>query len=579
MTVQPLKIVGLKSFSNAAVWNEHSDPKCELAFVEKTLIYGFNGSGKTTLSRVFSSIERTNIESSLPKTATFEVVLSDGQSVKSTNLSNPFEKNLLVFNQDFTQRNFKWDESSVEPIFFLSEEDIDKKKKHEEAATKHLDTTKALEGAKTAIVAAENALKEFKKVTARRVRDIVPQMTQSFDARRIETEYGDRNFTKDDQLSEEQIVRLQGVLSDEEPLAKKPALSDPSEYAAEHLPKILYSLSQSPGSVIADELSHHSSMLQWIKSGLDYHVEQQIEDCLLCGNKLTDDRKSYLSKSFDSTWDDFVSGLSSVSSTCGDLTNKLQALRDAIPSSNDIQLSERPIFSAAQKNLLSVISAWHSYMKDLDNALGHKVGNPSKIIAAPSFTGAKVINERIDELRDAVSVVNESIHRHNSLHDEFAQRQQEAFDGLRNHVLSEEKDGWKQVIDGEVKAKEYSTAAEHAKAAAEKAFKELDAEIRTHGKGADQLNSLLNSYLGHGGIQLESVDAGYKLIRADGQPAERLSEGERTALAFCHFLTQLKAEGRSVKQLVLVIDDPISSLDTSARTHAFSLMRRMSTPE
>ena len=86
------------------------------------------------------------------------------------------------------------------------------------------------------VLARENALKEFKTTTARRVRDIVPQMTQSFDARRIESAYADREFTDDDQLSGEEKVRLQGVLSDEEPLTKKPALDDPSKYATDHLP-------------------------------------------------------------------------------------------------------------------------------------------------------------------------------------------------------------------------------------------------------------------------------------------------------------------------------------------------------
>lgn len=47
------------------------------------------------------------------------------------------------------------------------------------------------------------------------------------------------------------------------------------------------------------------------------------------------------------------------------------------------------------------------------------------------------------------------------------------------------------------------------------------------------------------------------------------------AVSFCYFLTQLAAEGRKAENLILVIDDPISSLDTAARTYAYSLMTRM----
>jgi wobble nucleotide-excising tRNase len=50
------------------------------------------------------------------------------------------------------------------------------------------------------------------------------------------------------------------------------------------------------------------------------------------------------------------------------------------------------------------------------------------------------------------------------------------------------------------------------------------------------------------------------------------------ALSFCFFLTQFKAEGRDPKNLVVVIDDPVSSLDTGARTLAYSLMSRMTKP-
>ena len=46
-------------------------------------------------------------------------------------------------------------------------------------------------------------------------------------------------------------------------------------------------------------------------------------------------------------------------------------------------------------------------------------------------------------------------------------------------------------------------------------------------------------------------------------------------LAFCFFLTLFEAEGRIKGDLVVVIDDPISSLDTTTKTHAFSLMRKM----
>jgi wobble nucleotide-excising tRNase len=51
------------------------------------------------------------------------------------------------------------------------------------------------------------------------------------------------------------------------------------------------------------------------------------------------------------------------------------------------------------------------------------------------------------------------------------------------------------------------------------------------------------------------------------------SEGEKTAIALCYFLSTLEADDRKIKDLIVVIDDPVSSLDTKAMNYACSLVR------
>ena len=58
-----------------------------------------------------------------------------------------------------------------------------------------------------------------------------------------------------------------------------------------------------------------------------------------------------------------------------------------------------------------------------------------------------------------------------------------------------------------------------------------------------------------------------------GKPAKRLSEGERTAIAFLYFLVQLRDQHFDLAQGVVVVDDPISSLDASAIYQAFSFLK------
>ena len=51
------------------------------------------------------------------------------------------------------------------------------------------------------------------------------------------------------------------------------------------------------------------------------------------------------------------------------------------------------------------------------------------------------------------------------------------------------------------------------------------------------------------------------------------SEGEKTAIALAYFLSTIESDGRKLKDLLIVIDDPISSLDTKALNYACALVR------
>jgi wobble nucleotide-excising tRNase len=63
---------------------------------------------------------------------------------------------------------------------------------------------------------------------------------------------------------------------------------------------------------------------------------------------------------------------------------------------------------------------------------------------------------------------------------------------------------------------------------------ELESSILEHRRPAEELNNDLLHYLGHGELQLEIKDTGYRLMRGN-EPAKELSEGETTALALLFF--------------------------------------------
>lgn len=82
----------------------------------------------------------------------------------------------------------------------------------------------------------------------------------------------------------------------------------------------------------------------------------------------------------------------------------------------------------------------------------------------------------------------------------------------------------------------------------------------------------MSNYLGHDQLKVQIKDAGYFLTRS-GVPALNLSEGEKTAIAFLYFLKSLQDVGFEATKGIVVIDDPVSSLDSNALFSAFGYMK------
>jgi wobble nucleotide-excising tRNase len=76
----------------------------------------------------------------------------------------------------------------------------------------------------------------------------------------------------------------------------------------------------------------------------------------------------------------------------------------------------------------------------------------------------------------------------------------------------------------------------------------------------------------------EGVKGTYEVIREDGRVADHLSEGERNFIAFLYFYHVVRgsqSETDSGKDKIVVIDDPVSSMDSSALFIVSALVREM----
>jgi wobble nucleotide-excising tRNase len=133
--------------------------------------------------------------------------------------------------------------------------------------------------------------------------------------------------------------------------------------------------------------------------------------------------------------------------------------------------------------------------------------------------------------------------------------------------------------DDYTKAKARVSLAERCIAAIDrrtKALKQREVELQqsqqdTHAM-AVLIDKDLREHFGHTHLSVTvSEDGKGYVVRRGLGPAVMLSEGERNAIAFSYFMRTIEAEGVDQDKLVVVVDDPVTSLDKEALFAAFAL--------
>ena len=122
-------------------------------------------------------------------------------------------------------------------------------------------------------------------------------------------------------------------------------------------------------------------------------------------------------------------------------------------------------------------------------------------------------------------------------------------------------------------ARNQATTAREAAAILRAQTGELEVQVRHHRRPAEELTEDVAAYLGRDELRFEVEQNGYRITRG-GHPATHLSDGERTAIAFLYFLKSLNATDFDLETGIVVIDDPVSSLDANSLFSAFGYLKQ-----
>jgi wobble nucleotide-excising tRNase len=530
-------------------------------FQSYNLIYGLNGSGKTTLSNILRCLE-------LKKCTEGQfTVTADGSDIASATLPTHVSlPQIKVFNRDFVADNVFTSLGTCCPIFFLGEDSAAKRKQIEEKAVEKGKQETALAEVEREGERKKKTLEEITINTAGTIRELLrsagtgnPYTT--YDKRKFITKYDahKKAGTKPKTLSDDEKAQHKAVAAG----TAKPEIPE-IQFTTPDLEALKATtasvLSRSVVSEVIETLKSRPDLNSWVGLGLKLHKELEVKVCQFCESPLPDERIQKLDKHFS---DEYAAVVKAVSEARAAIATHTAALAE-LTFPDEARVYDD--FVVPYRTAVTVIGearrAIEGFLKSCDDALKTKQTNPFENVAlsaeAPTF---------ID-----ITGINEQLRAHNARTKNFQLEIAAARAALEEAIVA---DTFAKVVElqGEIDAAATEAGRLRSSIAALRAdVLKLDGEIKEHRRPAEQINADLASYLGRRDITLAVEDAGYRIMR-DGIPATRLSEGEKTALAIIYFLKSLEDRGFDKTKGIVVIDDPVSSLDANALFYAFSFIQ------
>lgn len=566
-------VSNIKSLQGMGIYADRGARSPSLQFRRYNLIYGFNGSGKSTLSRLFASLEAARPHPKLPEGGTFEIALDDGSAFGCPTNPVGLEQRLLVFNSDYIEQNLQWAAGRANPVFYIGAEQAEAANELTKVEGDIIQSDAKREAASATEKAAEKTFANFKRERAKSVASRLHLGNRKYEAPALAKDYDTWKDDSGPTLTEDELRAAEDTCRLDEPMPRLETISFDKATIETAYRFIANVCGQSLSTVALDEVQQYPDILLWLKQGHEYHEAHGIADCLLCGNAISAERRALLAAALDDRVDQFVARLNKTAERLRGLIESLTQTGTQIPALDDLAMELRVGFRDVREILSKDVRLLAKQLGTLQTVLFAKLERPATPADMNDVTAEADVLATAERIDAGFVTVNEAITAHNQAVTNFTKHKEAAEASIRRHFIIDCRDDYARTAkDLDDAMYQHVVEAKNAEALRDKA-NELRQQIRTHGPAAGVINKLIATYLGHGELTINPIDDGYQLQR-HGTPITGVpSEGEKTAIAISYFLSSIEADNRKLKELIVVVDDPVSSLDTKALNFACSLVK------
>ena len=531
-------------------------------FKKKNLIYGWNYSGKTTLSKLFQILESKDKDKFFSG-AEFQVDTLQNGNFTQTNVQD-FPFRVKVFNTGYIKRIFTWDapHSDIEPIsFYLGDPAGNIINQIQELETKNERLGLIKDNRYKAIV---KSFRDYYKSAgkfsdkAKEIReDYLPRLLQphEFNKSHFKTIADSVKNDLDSYILAEEVKEE----VKKEALAQKSFQKQQLDYRfTENLNSLTSEVKSiledsAPKSVPFPELDEDIELFKWVQKGISFHKDA--DECKFCSNKLTDERIENLNAYYSKKLKEIQDSIQAVSKKI-----KIEREKLNINFIDEVKLAEsyRELYLEGIESFKETAIKLKFQLDLLEEDLKHK--------GSEIFNAIEASNIEEVSFTDDFDKIEKAVKNHNKWLDEFDDRKKEATENILNHYVADFLD------------KEDYLKKENESNSAITIISGIDAKIQINTtniqgfnsqlsdmvKGQDELNKGLEILLHRDDIKIEIRNHKFVLER-NGHTANDLSEGEKSAIAFSYFLTELKSlrEEAKLDNTIVFLDDPVSSLDSN----------------
>lgn len=531
-------------------------PIDELTFVN--FFYGNNGAGKSSIAHAIEEDDG--------------VVWANGKSAA--------DYDVLVYNQDFINDNFV-NYGDLKGVFIFGEEDVEAKKKiavlTDEKKEKSDAKAAAAEEYKQKTAGVDAALTHFQSTCFSQTAGIRSRFDKCLDGKKQKKTFADailgEKSPKEHDLSE--LERLYDVAFDETARAypefkKAGATTYGSLPGKDLLDKVIVSSSDTPFARFLKALGSTAS--DWVRDGHTHFTGTAGGKCPYCQQKLPANFESEIAACFDAQYQ--------------------QDIRDLGQFRDAYNLETAEIIRALKANTADVMTSvdLRAYQEKLAllesnfeinrQRIAEKAKEPSKTVSLEDTdTLLLEIGAMIDDVNKLIKANNDVVAEKKS---SKAKCKVEIMQHLAFMLASEVTGYQAEVARLKKEIEDVTERGKKLKTEIADLAREIS-DLNKHNANTEAAIDSINKILQDSGFQgfsiraKEGVENVYEVVRENGEVAENLSEGERNFISFLYFYHRVRGSMSSeeLKEKIVVIDDPVSSMDSTALFLVSAIVREM----